>query len=165
MDWSKYGFETRAIHAGQEPDPTTGAVMTPIYLTSTFAQSSPGVHKGYDYSRAGNPTRQAYEDCLASLENGQFGLAFASGCSAMAAIVQLLKVGDHVICSDDVYGGTFRLFDKVLRRFQLDFTFADTTVLFGENDSGRTSIIEALLLSPEVGCGRGSRLGLPSQRH
>lgn len=127
MEWpnEKYGFETRAIHAGQEPDPTTGAIMTPLYLTSTFVQSSPGVHKGYDYSRAGNPTRTAYENCLANLESGKYGIAFASGCAATATISHLLKQGDHVICFDDVYGGTFRLFDKVMSHFGLQFTYVD----------------------------------------
>jgi cystathionine gamma-lyase len=125
MEWSKFGFETRAIHAGQEPDPTTGAINTPLYMSSTFAQSSPGVHKGYVYSRSSNPTRKAYEDCLASLESGSYGLAFASGCAAMAAIVQLLKAGDHVLCSDDVYGGTFRLFDKVIRNNGIEFSYVD----------------------------------------
>ncbi len=121
----EFGFETRAIHAGQEPDPSTGAIMTPIYLSSTFVQSSPGVHKGYDYSRAGNPTRTAYEQCLANLESGRFGLAFASGCAAATTVAHLLKKGDHVVCFDDVYGGTFRLFDKVIQNNGVDFTFVD----------------------------------------
>ncbi|HEX4925811.1 MAG TPA: cystathionine gamma-synthase [Bdellovibrionales bacterium] len=125
MDWSKFGFETRAIHAGQEPDPSTGAIMTPVYLTSTYVQSSPGVHKGYDYSRADNPTRDAYEDCLASLESGKHGFAFASGCAAMTTIAHLLKNGDHLICSDDVYGGTFRLFDKVIKNNGIEFSYVD----------------------------------------
>ena len=127
MEWpsDKYGFETRAIHAGQEPDPTTGAIMTPIYMTSTFVQSSPGVHQGYDYSRAGNPTRTAYENCLANLESGKYGIAFASGCAATATITHLLKQGDHVVCFDDVYGGTFRLFDKVMSNFGIEFTYVD----------------------------------------
>src|SRR6202789_4354779 len=108
-------FETLAIHAGQEPDPTTGAVITPIYLTSTYAQESPGKHKGYEYSRTKNPTRLALENNLAALEGGKFGLAFASGCAATTTIAHLLKAGDHLVCSDDVYGGTFRLFDKVIK--------------------------------------------------
>src|SRR6185436_8294972 len=107
------GFETLAIHAGQEPDPSTGAIMTPVYLTSTYVQESPGKHKGYEYSRTHNPTRKALEENLAALEGGKFGLAFASGCAATVTIAHLLKNGDHLICSDDVYGGTFRLFDKV----------------------------------------------------
>ncbi|MEN0059154.1 MAG: cystathionine gamma-synthase [Bdellovibrio sp.] len=121
------GFATRAIHAGQSPDPTTGAIMTPVYLTSTYVQSSPGVHKGWEYSRTHNPTRRAYEDCMASLENGKYGFAFASGCAATTAILHLLKGGDHVVAMDDMYGGTFRLFDKVLRHDGIDFSFVDLT--------------------------------------
>ncbi len=126
---STLGFGTKAIHAGQEPDPRTGAVMVPIYQTSTFAQSSPGKHTGYEYARTGNPTRTAYEACVASLENGKYALAFSSGLATIDTLLHTLKSGDHVICSDDVYGGTFRLFDKVLRRFGLDFTFMDLTDL------------------------------------
>jgi cystathionine gamma-lyase len=118
-------FATRAIHAGQSPDPTTGAIMTPVYLTSTYVQESPGVHKGYEYSRTGNPTRKAYEDCLASLEGGKYGFAFASGCAASTTIMHLLKSGDHVIASDDLYGGTFRLFDKVISNNGIEFTYVD----------------------------------------
>lgn len=125
MDYSQMGFATRAIHAGQEPDPSTGAIMTPLYLSSTYVQSSPGKHKGYEYSRTSNPTRKAYEDCLASLENGKFGFGFASGCAASTTILHLLKAGDHVVASDDLYGGTFRLFDKVIRHNGVDFTFVD----------------------------------------
>ncbi len=121
------GFATRAIHAGQEPDPTTGAIMTPVYLTSTYVQSSPGVHKGYEYSRTSNPTRKSYEDCLASLEEGTHGFAFASGCAATATVLHLLKHGDHVIAGDDLYGGTFRLFDKVLQHNGLQFSYLDLT--------------------------------------
>ena len=120
-------FETLAIHAGQEPDPTTGAIMTPVYLTSTFVQSSPGHHKGYEYSRTSNPTRKAYEECLASLENGKYGFAFASGCAATTTVLHLLKAGDHVIAGDDMYGGTFRLFDKVLKENGIEFSFVDLT--------------------------------------
>jgi cystathionine gamma-lyase len=118
-DWNSktYGFSTRAIHAGQSPDPTTGAIMTPVYLSSTFVQESPGVHKGYEYSRTSNPTRRAYEDCLANLEGGKRGFAYASGCAATNTVLHLLKAGDHVIACDDMYGGTFRLFDKVLKWF------------------------------------------------
>lgn len=123
----KLGFATRAIHAGQVPDPTTGAIMTPVYLTSTFVQASPGVHKGYEYSRTSNPTRKAYEDCLASLEEGTHGFAFASGCAATTTVLHMLKQGDHVIAGDDMYGGTFRLFDKVLRHNGLGFTYLDLT--------------------------------------
>jgi len=125
---SKHGFATRAIHAGQTPDPTTGAIMTPVYLTSTYVQESPGVHKGWEYSRTHNPTRKAYENCLANLEGAKFGFAFASGCAATTTVLHMLKAGDHVIAGDDMYGGTFRLFDKVLRHNGLDFTYADLTI-------------------------------------
>jgi cystathionine gamma-lyase len=126
-NWSqdKFKFETRAIHAGQEPDPTTGAIMTPVYLTSTYVQSSPGVHRGYEYSRTHNPTRKAYEACLANLEGGKYGFAFASGCAASTTIMHLLKAGDHVIAGDDMYGGTFRLMDKVIRQNGVEFSFVD----------------------------------------
>ena len=123
----KLGFETRAIHAGQQPDPTTGAIMTPVYLTSTYVQASPGVHKGFEYSRTHNPTRQAYENCLASLEGGARGFAFASGCSATMVTLHLFKAGDHIVAGDDMYGGTFRLFDKVLRPNGYDFSYVDLT--------------------------------------
>ena len=120
------GFSTRAIHAGQSPDPTTGAVMPPIYATSTYAQESPGVHKGYEYSRTQNPTRMAFERCIADLEGGSRGFAFASGMAATATLLELLDSGDHLIALDDLYGGTFRLFEHVRRRSAaLDFTFAD----------------------------------------
>src|SRR5262244_3865072 len=116
-------FDTLAIHAGQQPDPTTGAIMTPVYLTATYVQAGPGEHKGYEYSRTQNPTRHALEGCLAALEGAQYGVAFASGCAAADALMHLLDSGDHVICSDDVYGGTFRLFDKVFRRQGIEFSF------------------------------------------
>ena len=121
-------FETLAIHAGQEPDPNNGAVMTPVYLTSTYMQDGIGKpRQGYEYSRTLNPTRKALQDCLAGLENGNWGLAFASGMAATDTVLRMLASGDHVVAGNDVYGGTFRLFDKILRRFGLDFTFADTT--------------------------------------
>lgn len=123
----KMKFSTRAIHAGQHPDPTTGAIMTPVYLTSTYVQESPGVHKGWEYSRTHNPTRKAYENCIANLESAKFGFAFASGCAATTTVMQMLKQGDHVVAFDDMYGGTFRLFDKVLRHNGLEFTFTDLT--------------------------------------
>ena len=123
----KQGFSTRAIHAGQEPDPTTGAIMIPLYLTSTYVQSSPGVHKGWEYSRTHNPTRKAFENCLASLEDGKFGFGFASGCAATTTVLHMLKQGDHVIANDDMYGGTFRLFDKVLKHNGLEFTYTNLT--------------------------------------
>ena len=129
QDWQNTGFGTRAIHAGQEPDPQTGAVMTPIYQTSTYAQASPGVHRGYEYSRTDNPTRTAYQECMASLEGGKHALAFASGLAATSTIMQTLKPGDHVVCCDDVYGGTFRIFDKVFRLQGIDFTFVDLSDL------------------------------------
>ncbi len=124
-DDSGQGFGTRAVHAGQSPDPTTGAVMTPIYLTSTYAQASPGQHKGYEYSRTHNLTRFALEANLAALEGGRFGLCFASGLAATSTVLQLCEAGDHVIAADDLYGGSFRLFDKVYRRFGLEFTYVD----------------------------------------
>lgn len=124
---SNYSFETRAIHAGQEPDPTTGAIMTPVYLTSTYVQSSPGMHRGYEYSRTHNPTRKAYEACLANLEGGKHGFAFASGCAASTTIFHLLKAGDHVVAGDDMYGGSFRLMDKVIRHNGIEFSFVDLT--------------------------------------
>lgn len=121
-------FETLAIHAGQEPDPNNGAVMTPVYFTSTYMQDGVGKpRQGYEYSRTMNPTRKALQDCLAVLESGSYGLAFASGLAATDTVLRLLNADAHVLAGNDVYGGTFRLFDKVLRRFRLDFTFADTT--------------------------------------
>ena len=120
-------FATRAIHVGQEPDPATGATIVPIYQTSTYTQEAPGQHKGYEYSRTGNPTRSALEECVAALEGGEHGLAFASGLAATVATMSLLSPGDHVVAGDDLYGGTYRLFDKVLPRTGgLDFTYADT---------------------------------------
>jgi cystathionine gamma-lyase len=121
----KPGIETLAIHAGQAPDPTTGAVMTPVYLTSTYVQDGPGGHKGFEYSRTQNPTRFALEGCLAALEGAAHGLAFASGLAATDAILHLLSAGDHVLHTDDVYGGTFRIFDKVYRRHGLAFDAVD----------------------------------------
>jgi cystathionine beta-lyase/cystathionine gamma-synthase len=118
-------FETLCIHAGQPPDASSGAVMTPIVLATTFAQDGPGAHKGYDYSRAGNPTRSALEQCLAALEGARHGIAFASGCAATTAVLLSLRSGDHVLASDDVYGGTFRIFDRVLAQFGLDASFID----------------------------------------
>ncbi len=109
-------FATRAIHAGQAPDPTTGAIMTPISVASTYVQESPGIHKGFEYSRSQNPTRKAYEDCIADLENGSAGFAFASGMAASATVLELLDTGAHVVAGDDLYGGTYRLFENVRRR-------------------------------------------------
>lgn len=123
---NRLAFATRTVHAGQEHDPTTGAVMTPIYATSTYAQASPGVHKGFEYARSQNPTRFAFERCVADLESGSAGFAFASGLAASATVLDLLDTGDHVIASDDLYGGTYRLFERVRRRSAgLDFSFVD----------------------------------------
>ena len=119
-------FETRAIHDGQEPEAQTGAVVVPIFQTSTFAQEAPGRHKGYEYSRSQNPTREALEACIASLEGGRHGLAFASGLAATGTVMNLLKSGDHVVCTDDVYGGTYRLFEKVFKDYGIRYTFVDS---------------------------------------
>ena len=116
-------FGTKTIHAGQEPDPTTGAIMTPIYQTSTYVQQSPGDHKGYEYSRTGNPTRNALQNNLAALENGKFGLCFGSGLAAVDCIIKLLKPGDEVISTNDLYGGTYRIFTKVFEKMGIKFHF------------------------------------------
>src|SRR5216110_1548237 len=121
-----YHFATRAIHAGQSPDPSTGAIMTPIYATSTYVQESPGVHKGYEYSRSQNPTRMAYERCVADLESGVQGYAFASGMAASATVLELLPAGSHLVAMDDLYGGTYRLFERVRKTSaNLQVTFTD----------------------------------------
>ncbi len=123
---SKHALATRAIHAGQSPDPSTGAVMTPIYATSTYVQQSPGVHQGFEYSRSHNPTRFAWERCIADLEGGSKGYAFASGLAATSTVLDMLDAGSHVVCMDDVYGGTYRLFERVRRRSAgLQFDFVD----------------------------------------
>src|SRR5213594_4668287 len=114
-----HGFSTRAIHAGQDADPATGATVVPIYATSTYTQAAPGQHKGYEYSRSGNPTRQALETCLAALEGGERGLAFASGLAATTAVFSILKPGDEVAASADLYGGTYRLLERVFRPWGL----------------------------------------------
>ncbi|WP_374687579.1 PLP-dependent transferase, partial [Promineifilum sp.] len=119
-------FDTVAVHAGVSPDPTTGAVMTPIYQTSTYAQTGVNEHKGYDYARTDNPTRSALQAALAGLEGGRFGLAFASGMAAIDTLLRLVRPDERVICGNDLYGGTFRLFDKVLSDYGLRFTFVDT---------------------------------------
>jgi len=126
-DSTEWGFATRAIHVGQEPDVLTGAVTTPIYQTSTFAQDGIGAHKGYEYGRTGNPTRTALERCLASLEEGSYGLAFSSGMGAVSAVAYLLKQGDHVVAHDDLYGGTARFFNKLLSNFGVETTFVDAS--------------------------------------
>lgn len=123
------GFSTDAIHIGQEPDPSTGAIIVPIYQTSTFVQEELGKHKGYEYARTSNPTRAALERNLARLEGGRYGFAFASGMAAINALLTLFKSGDHIVTGRNLYGGTFRLFERVLRNFGLDFTYVDTTNL------------------------------------
>jgi len=122
-------FSTKAIHAGQEPDPTTGAIMTPIYQTSTFAQTGLGEHKGYEYARSGNPTRTALENCLAALENARYGLAFSSGLAAEQAALSLLNPGDHLISCDDLYGGTYRLFERVVGRYNIQSSYMTTNLV------------------------------------
>ena len=127
---NRHGFTTRTIHAGQQPDPSTGAIMPPIYATSTYVQDSPGVHKGYEYSRSQNPTRMAYERCIADLESGDQGYAFASGLASIATLLDTLSPGDHVITMDDLYGGSYRLFENVRRGSQgLDFSMVDLSDL------------------------------------
>lgn len=126
-DPRKHAFETRAIHAGQEPDPTTGAVVTPIHPTTTYAQAELGVHKGFEYSRTGNPTRQALEECIASLEGGARGLAFASGMATLTTISFLLKQGDHVVAEENVYGGTVRYLDNIAKAFGVETTYVDAS--------------------------------------
>ena len=116
-------FSTRAIHAGQEPDPSTGAVMTPIFQTSTYAQAGLGEHKGFEYSRTQNPTRSVLEACIASLEEGQYGLAFASGMAAESAVLSLLSAGDHLVACDDLYGGSYRIFERVMRRYEVETSY------------------------------------------
>ena len=125
----KPGFSTRAIHAGQEPDPTTGAISTPIYQTSTYVQEGVAKHKGYEYARTQNPTRTALEACLASLEDAQYGICFSSGMGAISALMNYFEKGDHVVASDDLYGGTYRIFEKVFRSYGLEFTYVDASQL------------------------------------
>jgi cystathionine beta-lyase/cystathionine gamma-synthase len=126
-DLNKKKLATRIIHAGAEPDPSTGAIMTPIYQTSTYVQSAPGVHKGFEYARSQNPTRKALEEALAVLENGKFGLAFSSGVAATDAVIKLLNPGDEVIAANDMYGGTYRLFTKIFEKYGIKFIYVDTT--------------------------------------
>ena len=144
---NKEGFETRAIHAGQKADPTTGAVMMPIYTSSTFEQESPGVHKGFDYSRSINPTRKAFEECIASLENGEVGFGFSSGVAAISACVELLAPGDHLIAMNDLYGGTVRLFNEIKTLSQgIEVTYVDMTdiqnVLDAKTDKTKMIFVE-----------------------
>jgi cystathionine beta-lyase/cystathionine gamma-synthase len=124
-----YALDTLAIHAGYEPDPIHGSVMPPIVLSTTFAQEGPGAHKGFDYGRSGNPTRNSLEACLAALEGGSHGLAYASGCAATTNVMHLLRPGDHILCGDDVYGGTFRILDKVMKPLGYEMTFLDMSDL------------------------------------
>jgi len=128
-NYKNLGFNTLAIHAGQEPDKETGAVMPPIYQTSTYAQRSPGEHTGYEYSRTGNPTRKPYEDCVAALEGGKYGLAFASGMSAIDAVLRLLAPGDHILSCDDVYGGTYRILERIYKKMGIEVSFVDMSDL------------------------------------
>src|SRR5215204_3205365 len=120
------GFGTRAVHAGQRPEPLSGAIMTPVYLTSTYVQGGLGRNKGYEYARGKNPTREALERNVAALEGGKHGFAFSSGMGCVDSLMKLFKAGDHIVCGENVYGGTFRLFDKILRNFGMEFTFVDT---------------------------------------
>lgn len=126
-DFSNYGFGTRAIHSGADPDPSTGAIMTPIFQTSTYVQESPGQHKGYAYARGKNPTREALQKNIAALEGGKYCLCFSSGMGAIDAVVKLLRPGDEVITGDDLYGGSYRMFTKVFANFGIKFHFIDLT--------------------------------------
>jgi cystathionine beta-lyase/cystathionine gamma-synthase len=141
-------FSTVCIHAGQEPDPSTGAIITPIYQTSTYVQEALGRHKGYEYGRTQNPTRSALEANLAAIENGRAAFAFASGMAATAAVMTLLKAGDHVVVTDNTYGGTYRLFERVLRKYQLDFTYVDTSDLQAIEDAIRPETRMLFLETP-----------------
>ena len=142
------GFSTRAIHAGQRPDPTTGAIMPPIYQTSTYAQESLGVNKGYEYARGKNPTRECLERNVASLEGGQHGFAFSSGMGCVDSIMKLFKSGDHVIVGSNVYGGTFRLFDKILTNFGMQFSWVDTRDPQRIADAVRPNTVAVMLETP-----------------
>jgi len=145
----KLKFATRAILAGQPPDPSTGSIMTPVYQTSTYVQESPGVFKGnYDYARSANPTRTALEANLASLEGGQYGICFSSGCAAICSVVHMLRTGDHVMLSDDVYGGTFRIFDRIFKQLGIEFTMVDFVELSGVEETFRDSTKLVFLETP-----------------
>src|SRR2546426_2826971 len=136
-------FSTKAIHAGQEPDASTGAVMTPIFQTSTYAQAGLGEHKGFEYSRTDNPTRTALEACMAAIEDGNYGLAFASGMAAESAILSLLSSGDHIVSCDDLYGGTYRIFERVLRRYTVEASYvpADSLAAYEQAIRPNTKMI------------------------
>lgn len=141
-------FGTRAIHAGQRPDPTTGAIMPPIYQTSTYVQDALGVNKGYEYARGKNPTREALERNVAALEGGRHGFAFSSGMGCLDSLMKLFKAGDHIVCGENVYGGTFRLFDKILSQFGLKFTFVDTRDPQRIEDAITASTVALLVETP-----------------
>ena len=142
------GFGTRAIHAGQRPEPLAGAIMTPVYLTSTYVQDALGEHKGYEYARGKNPTREAFERNVAALEGGRHGFAFASGMGCLDSIMKLFRSGDHVICAENVYGGTFRLFDRILQHFGLAFTYVDTRDALRVADAVRPNTRAILIETP-----------------
>jgi cystathionine gamma-lyase len=141
-------FSTRAIHAGQEPDPSTGAIMTPIFQTATYAQTGLGEHKGFEYARTGNPTRSALEACIAALEEGQYGLAFASGMAAESAILSLLSAGDHVVACDDLYGGTYRIFERIMRRYNVEASYVPAGDVAGYEEAIRPNTRLVWLESP-----------------
>jgi cystathionine gamma-lyase len=142
------GIGTRAIHAGQRPDPLAGAIMTPVYLTSTYVQDGLGRHKGYEYARSRNPTREALERNVAALEGAQHGFAFASGTACVDSLMKLFKMGDHVVCGENVYGGTFRLFDRLLQHFGLEFTYVDTRDPNRIEDACRKRTVAVLVETP-----------------
>jgi cystathionine gamma-lyase len=142
------GFGTRAIHAGQRPDPLSGAIMTPVYLTSTYVQDALGQHKGYEYARGKNPTREAFERNVAALEGGHHGFAFSSGMGCLDSLMKLFRSGDHVVCGENVYGGTFRLFDKILQHYGLSFTYVDTRDAQKVEDAIRPSTRAILVETP-----------------
>lgn len=141
-------FSTRAIHAGQEPDPGTGAIMTPIFQTATYAQTGLGEHKGFEYARTGNPTRSALEACIAALEDGQYGLAFASGMAAESAILSLLSAGDHIVACDDLYGGTYRIFERIMRRYNVEASYVPVGDVAGYEKAMRSNTRLVWLESP-----------------
>ncbi|MEJ7809081.1 MAG: PLP-dependent aspartate aminotransferase family protein [Gemmatimonadaceae bacterium] len=142
------GFGTRAIHAGQRPEPLSGAIMTPVYLTSTYVQDGLGQHKGYEYARSKNPTREALERNVASLEGGQHGFAFASGTACVDSLMKLFKAGDHIVCGENVYGGTFRLFDRLLSNLGLSFTYVDTREPQRVEEACRRNTVAILVETP-----------------
>ena len=156
------GFRTDAIHAGQQPDPSTGAVTIPIYQTSTYVQEGIGKHKGFEYARTQNPTRMALEKNMAALERGVAGYAFASGMAATTALTQLLlKQGDHAICSDNVYGGTFRLFDKIVRHYGVDFTYVNTSIPMDVANAIRANTRMVFKLKTQPACKPMPRYNFP----